>query len=125
MFLRVYECRNKFWFLINKQPQGKIKIICNLSSCAIQKYNGYVVVKVEKKNQEKQMFEPTDIVYDPAQDFDDIIDCYFTFHYQLKFSTRFDATCAISFIPLKRLLENIFCAVPNYLEFYTYLTTQT
>ena len=90
MFLRVYECRNKFRFLIKKPPQGKNKIIRNISLCVIQKYNGYAFVKVEKKNQEKQLFETIDIVYDPVQNFDDIVDCCFTFHlhvtYRLQYS---------------------------------------
>lgn len=53
----------------------KIFIICNLSSCHIQKYIGYVVVKVAKRNLEKQLFAPTDIVDDPVQNFEDIVDC--------------------------------------------------
>lgn len=75
----VYETMNvgayKFRFTINKPPQAKNKIICNLSLCDIQKYIGYVVVKVEKRNLEKQLFEPTGIVDDPVQNFDDIVDC--------------------------------------------------
>ena len=39
-----------------KKPQGKNKIIHNLSLCVIQKYNGYTVIKVEKKKkQEKEL----------------------------------------------------------------------
>ena len=52
-FLRACEYRNKFRITINKPPRGKNKIIWNISSCVIQKCNGYVAVKVEKKNQEK------------------------------------------------------------------------
>ena len=52
-FNEVNECRNKFWFLINKLPQGKIKVIWNLASCVIQKCNGYAAVKVEKKESRK------------------------------------------------------------------------
>ena len=37
-----------------KKPQGKNKIIHNLSLCIIQKYNGYTVIKVEKKTPKKK-----------------------------------------------------------------------
>ena len=63
--------------MINKPGQGKNKIIWNISSCVIQKCNGYVVVKVEKKNPEEWLFEPIDIVYDTVQNFEDIVNCYF------------------------------------------------
>ena len=37
-----------------KKPQGKNKIIHNLSLCVIQKCNGYTVIKVEKKTPKKK-----------------------------------------------------------------------
>ena len=49
LFLRVYERRNKFRFLINKPPTGHNRVIRDSSSCVIPKYNGYQVVKIEKK----------------------------------------------------------------------------
>ena len=89
IFLRVYESRNKFRFLINKQPQQKNKIIRNLSLCVIQNYSGYAVVKVEKKNQGKQLFKPIDIVYDPVQNFYYIVDYYFTFHLHVAYCLQY------------------------------------
>ena len=34
-----------------------------------------LLLKLKKKNQEKQLLESIDIVYDPVQNFDDIVDC--------------------------------------------------
>ena len=78
LFLRVHETRNKFCYLIHKPPAGKNQVVRNLSSCVIQKYNDYQVVKIEKKYDVKRKFEPIDIVYDPLQNPTDIIECYFT-----------------------------------------------
>ena len=102
-----------------KKPQGKNKIIHNLSLCIIQKYNGYTVIKVEKKKKTRKRIEPIDIVYDPVKNFDNIVNCYFAFHLhpayslqylrgkkELKFCTRFNATHAISFILLKKHLKS-------------------
>ena len=101
-----------------KKPQGKNKIIHNLSLCIIQKYNGYTVIKVEKKTPRKRI-EPTDIVYDPVKNFDSIVNCYFTFHLhlpyflqysrgkkKLKFFMHFNAIHAVSFILLKKHLKS-------------------
>ena len=80
LFLRIYKSRNKFRFLINKLTTGKNEVITNLLPCVIQKYNGYQVVKIEKKNKQKQLFEPIDIVYEPVQNATENTECYFTFH---------------------------------------------
>ena len=78
LFIRVCEIRTKFRYLIHKLPTGKNQVVRNLSSCVIQKCNGYQVVKIEKKHDIKRKFEPIDIVYDPVQNPTDIIEYYFT-----------------------------------------------
>ena len=40
-FLRFYERRNKFRFQLKKKLHNKNEMRCELSSCAIQKFNGY------------------------------------------------------------------------------------
>ena len=90
LFLRVYEKRNKFSYLIKKPPTGKNSVIRDLSSCLIERYNGYQVVKIEKRDCQKSLFEPIDIVYDPVEGPDQNIKCYYTskiyFAYCLKYS---------------------------------------
>ena len=91
-----------------------------------------------KKEPRKQLFEPIDIAYDPVQNFDDIVGFSFTLHLhiayylqylrgkkELEFVVRFNATHAISLIPLKKHLKIIFNAALKYLELYINLTTQT
>ena len=53
LFLRVYEKRNKFRYLIKKPPTGKNSVIRDLSSFLIERYNGYQVLKIEKKRLSK------------------------------------------------------------------------
>ena len=56
---------------------GKNNIICDLSSCVIQKFNRYEILKHQLKDQEKQFHEPVDIIYEPVND-DSSIACFFT-----------------------------------------------
>ena len=94
--------------MINKPPEGKSKIISKF-------------VKVEKK----------------IQNFDGIVNCYFTFHLhvayrlqysrvkkEVKFFMHFNATHAITFIPLKNHLKKVSNATLKYLELYIKLKTQ-
>ena len=52
-FLRVYEERDKFRYIIEKGVKGKNKIVRDLSSCVIQKFNGCDILKSEIKKEEK------------------------------------------------------------------------
>ena len=76
MFLRVYERRGKFHYLIKKSIHGKNKEISDLSSCVIQKFNGYEVMKKKSEIQRKKKhFEPVDIFYEAVID-DSAIKCF-------------------------------------------------
>ena len=44
---------NRFRYIIKKGVRGKNNIIRDLSSCVIQKFNGYEIVKHQLKDQEK------------------------------------------------------------------------
>ena len=46
-FLKFYERRDKFRFLINKKIERKNKVTRDLSSSAIEKFNGYELIKHE------------------------------------------------------------------------------
>ena len=80
----------KIRYLTRKPPTEKNSMIGDISSCVIQRYNVYQVVKIEHKNCLQQDFRPIDIVYDPVETPDKIIECYFTeeIHvaYRLKYS---------------------------------------
>ena len=62
-FLRVYKKRDKFRYVIKKGVSGKNNIICHLSLCVIQKFNGYEILKHQLKDQENQFHEPVGIIY--------------------------------------------------------------
>ena len=90
LFLRVYKKRTKFRYLIRKPLTGRNSVIRDLSSCVIQRYNGYQVLKIEQKNCSQKDFRSIDIVYDPVETPDKIIECYFIekahISYRLKYS---------------------------------------
>ena len=46
LFLRVYELKEKFRYVIKQAPE-KNKVLRELSSCVIEKFNGFSVVRVE------------------------------------------------------------------------------
>ena len=54
LFLRVYERRDKFQYIIKKECMIKIRNIRGLPSCVVQKFNGYDILKSELKNEEKR-----------------------------------------------------------------------
>ena len=75
-FLRVYERREKFRFMIKKSVSGKNTVQRDLSACIIQKFNGYKISSQKLKREQKRLLEPIDIVYEPVRENEDII-CYF------------------------------------------------
>ena len=89
MFWRVYERRKKFRYLIRKPPSGTNTIIRYLFSCVTQKYGGYQVVKIEKKDFQKIMLEPIDIIYDPVEGPEHNIKFYFTPKIDLAYCLRY------------------------------------
>ena len=63
---------------------GKNRNICDLSSCVVQKFNGYDILKSELKNEEKQFHEPIDIFYEPVND-ESSVKCFLTDHLHLAY----------------------------------------
>ena len=90
LFLRIYEKRKKLRYLILKPPTGENTVIRDLSSCVIEGYDGYEVVKIEQSDSTRKDFRLLDIVYEPVDDLNKIIECYFTekihIAYHLKYS---------------------------------------
>ena len=65
-FLRVYELKKKYRHLFMKKPDQQ-KIVKQLSSCLIEKYNGFTVIRIEYGKKERKNFETLDIIYKPTK----------------------------------------------------------
>ena len=63
-----------------------------LSSCVIQKFNGYDLLRVELSQDEKIFMLPLDIVYEPTQNINEPIYCYFAPKIHLAFHTVYEKT---------------------------------
>ena len=63
LFLRVYELRKKFCYLIKKMPKGKIIIQKDLSARVETRFNGFELVRRMTENELRQKYRPVDILY--------------------------------------------------------------
>ena len=63
LFLRVYELRKKFCYLIKKMPKGRIIIQKDLSTCVERRFNGFELVRRMTENELRQKYRPVDILY--------------------------------------------------------------
>ena len=77
LFLRVYKLKDKFRYLI-KQDSEKKTVLRELSSCTIEKFNGFNIVPVEFSKRLRQPFHPVNVIYKPVKKCDEIINCYFS-----------------------------------------------
>ena len=50
----------------------------DLSSCVVEKFNGYNIICVEFNKKLRRKFRPIDIIYRPLKRPDEIINCYFS-----------------------------------------------
>ena len=76
-FLRFYERRNKFGYQLRRKLKTKNEMQRELSSCTIQKFNGYELIRNKLQHKEISHFTPIDIVYEPILDVGKPILCYF------------------------------------------------
>ena len=76
LFIRVYETRDKFRYLIKKGVHGKNNVVRDLSSCVIKKVNGNEISQDQLKREQKCFLELIDIIYEPVKD-NDKIACFF------------------------------------------------
>ena len=88
LFLRVYEEKEKFRYITNTE-KDKRKIIREISSCVKEKFNGFIIVRVDFDNEIQRNFSPIDIVYKPIKNQNEIINCYFTDKIYLAFRTTY------------------------------------
>ena len=89
LFLQVYEQRDKFRYVIKKGAQGKNKVIRDLSSCVIKKFDSYDILKAEIKGEEKKNHILIDIVYIPVNRSNETINCYFTNNLHLAYRSYY------------------------------------
>ena len=61
----------------------------DLSSYAVEKFNGFNVIRVEFSKSIRQTFRPIDIIYKPVRKPDEIINCYFSEGLNLAFCESF------------------------------------
>ena len=60
------------------KDKSKQKIVRQLSSCLIEKYNGFTVISIEFKKNQRRMFKPIDIIYKPTKHIEIEPLCYFS-----------------------------------------------
>ena len=75
LFLGIYKKRNKFRYLIRKPASQINTVLRNVFSCAINRFNGYDILKISQKDCIKSTFSPLDIVYNPGDDTTKNIEC--------------------------------------------------
>ena len=76
VFLRFYERRNKFRYQPEQNLEDKNKMKRELSSCVIQKFNGYELLRNNLSSSEKKKIIPLDIVYEPTLDNNKKTECF-------------------------------------------------
>lgn len=67
-FLRFYERRNKFRYQLRQKLKTKNEMRKELSTCVLQKFNGYEMLRNHLNYGETKDFIPIDIVYEPTLD---------------------------------------------------------
>ena len=87
-FLCVYELKKKYRHLFMKKTDQQ-KNVKQLSSCLIEKYNGFTVIRIEYKKKERKNFEPLDIIYKPTKELETEPLCYFTTDISLVYSAYY------------------------------------
>ena len=99
-FLRVFELKNQFRHFTRKDPK-KQNIFSQISSCLIEKYNGFQSISLEFARREIKNFKPIDIIYKPTKNpeisplclfTEDILKAYTNF-YNIKDKTKRAYNC--------------------------------
>ena len=65
-FLRVFELKKKFRHLSVKSKDNQ-KIMRQLSSCLIEKFNGFTIISIEYQKKQRKTFKPIHIIYKPTK----------------------------------------------------------
>ena len=107
MFLRVFELKDKFRYLIKQNSERK-NHFKELSACVIQRFNGFLITRLEFDNEIRKNFKPIDIIYKPVIKLESIIDCFFTDRLHLAFKAVYNETTDWKKTSLVVLLSAIF-----------------
>ena len=86
-FLRFYERRKKFRYQLRQKLKTKNEMRKELSSCAIQKFNGYKLLRNHLNYGKRRDFIPIDIVYESPLDTKKPILCFYAPYIYLGFHT--------------------------------------
>ena len=82
-FLKFFERRNMYRFLIKKKVHRKNEVTRNLSSSVLEKFNDYEMIRTDLSCQEKTEVVPIDVVYQPIYNENILVPCYFTLAYRI------------------------------------------
>ena len=91
MFLRVFELKDKFRYLFKKNSEQK-RIVNEVSSCVIERFNGFTLVRLEFDNEIRRDFTPVDLIYKPVKKENEILNCFFTDKLHLAFRASYNET---------------------------------
>ena len=89
LLLRIFEQKDKFRYITNTTKDRK-KIIKEISACIKEKFNGFVVVRIDFDQKLRREFSPIDIIYKPVKNQNEIINCYFTDKIHLAYRTTYN-----------------------------------
>ena len=84
-FLKFFERRNVYRFLIKKKVQRKNEVTRNLSACVLEKFNGYETIRNDLSRKEKVDFRAIDIASESSFDKTTPVICYFSPNIQLAY----------------------------------------
>ena len=88
LFLRVYELKENFCYLI-KQNSEKKTVLRESCSCVIEKFNGFNIIHVKFSKRLRQPFHPIDIIHKHVKKCNDIVDCFFSKKLNLAFRVSY------------------------------------
>ena len=86
-FLRFYERRKKYRYKLRKKLNSKNEIQSEISSCALQKFNGYGFLREELRHYGKKNLVPLDIVYEPPKNTETPIYSFFASKIYMAYAT--------------------------------------
>ena len=91
MFLRVFELKDKFRYIIKQNSEQK-KHFSEVSACVIERFNGFTIVRLEFDNEIRKEFTPIDIIYKPVIKQNAILNCFFTDKLHLAYKAVYNET---------------------------------
>ena len=89
LFLRVFELKDKFRYLIKQNSEQK-NHFRELSACVTERFNGFLITRLEFDDEIRQNFKPIDVIYKPVIKLDAVIDCFFTDRLHLAFKAVYN-----------------------------------